>query len=85
MTDVLREPVAQTYAKTRRYEVKAGTKYASVVVRVKDNERVRAELAARRLALMKFIEEFGPVEWDSAVIVFTHTTLDVVCELRVDR
>jgi hypothetical protein len=75
---------AGVYEKTRRYEVPAGTKCASVVVDFDPRLEPRfiAEAHAIHEAKHAFREMHGQIDQESMELSVTHCTFQIVVEIR---
>jgi hypothetical protein len=71
------------YDRNRRYDVEKGTKFADVVRDVEPGgDRIAASVDALKDAQRAFYAEHGPIDWWRADFTVSHTTAQVVVELR---
>lgn len=86
------ETEVYTYDRTRRYEVKQGTRCASVQLRIPTRSQLvlnnlwtRAFYTkeATQQAALAWEKKWGEIPWDSVQILVTHVTMQVVVEFRV--
>lgn len=81
---------AETYTvpTTTRYSVPAGTRcaFAERPARVGGTSLTRLQATDQviRAAVDAWEAQWGPVPWDLASLLVTHTTIQVVVELRVE-
>lgn len=83
-----------TYEKTRRFQVKAGTRCAHVQLKLYDYSepgmarasRSTVQALAMDIAVRLWETRWGqPLPWDLVSVMVSHTTIQVCVELRVDE
>jgi len=74
------------YDRNRRFTVEAGTRYGNCCVSFnpRTTSRLAVESFARREAVAAYEKEYGPIPWGLVQIMITHTSAQVIVDLRVD-